>query len=214
MSTLTTVEPATAAAVQRRRVLLASLVGSALEWYDFYLYGTAAALVFNKVIFPSFDATASLFASFGTLAVGYFVRPLGGIVFGRLGDLFGRKRVLVLTLLVMGASTVGMALVPTYEQVGVLAPILLVVLRAVKDSARAPSTAGPPSLRRSSPSPESAGCSGRRPASASTSASSWPRARSRWSLSFRRTSSWPGAGVSRSRPASWSSPWPWSSGCG
>ncbi|WP_327673105.1 MULTISPECIES: MFS transporter [unclassified Streptomyces] len=132
MSTLTTVEPATAAAVQRRRVLLASLVGSALEWYDFYLYGTAAALVFNKVIFPSFDATASLFASFGTLAVGYFVRPLGGIIFGRLGDLFGRKRVLVLTLLVMGASTVGMALVPTYEQVGVLAPILLVVLRAVQ----------------------------------------------------------------------------------
>ncbi|MGW6157824.1 MFS transporter [Streptomyces sp. NPDC055144] len=132
MSILTTVKPAHTAVAHRRRVLLASLVGSALEWYDFYLYGTAAALVFNKIIFPSFDATASLLASFGTLAIGYFVRPLGGVIFGRLGDLFGRKRVLVLTLLVMGASTVGMALVPTYGQVGVLAPILLVVLRAIQ----------------------------------------------------------------------------------
>ncbi|GLY90995.1 MFS transporter [Actinoallomurus iriomotensis] len=116
----------------RRRVLLASLVGSALEWYDFYLYGTAAALVFNKIIFPSFDPTAATLASFGTLAVGYFVRPIGGLIFGRLGDLVGRKKVLVITLLVMGASTVAMALVPTYEQAGVLAPILLVVLRAVQ----------------------------------------------------------------------------------
>ncbi|WP_281155367.1 MFS transporter [Streptomyces sp. HYC2] len=132
MFTLTTVKPVHTAAAHRRRVLLASLVGSALEWYDFYLYGAAAALVLNKIIFPSFDSTASLLASFGTLAVGYFVRPLGGVIFGRMGDLFGRKRVLVLTLLVMGSSTVGMALVPTYEQVGALAPILLVVLRAIQ----------------------------------------------------------------------------------
>lgn len=133
MSTnLSTSKPTSSATAHRRRVLLASLVGSALEWYDFYLYGTAAALVFNKIIFPSFDHTASLLASFGTLAIGYFVRPLGGLLFGRLGDLFGRKRVLVITLLVMGASTVGMALIPTYEQVGVLAPVLLVVLRAVQ----------------------------------------------------------------------------------
>ncbi|CAM5630606.1 MULTISPECIES: MFS transporter [Streptomyces] len=132
MSTLSTAQPSATATAYRRRVLLASLVGSALEWYDFYLYGTAAALVFNKIIFPSSDPTASLLASFGTLAVGYFVRPLGGLLFGRLGDLFGRKRVLVITLVVMGASTVGMALVPTYGQVGVLAPVLLVLLRAVQ----------------------------------------------------------------------------------
>ncbi|WP_051939283.1 MFS transporter [Phaeacidiphilus oryzae] len=136
MSTLSSAKPGHAGsgtdAAHRRRVLLASLVGSALEWYDFYLYSTAAALVFNKIIFPSSDATASLLASFGALAVGYFVRPLGGIVFGRLGDLVGRKRVLVITLLVMGASTVGMALLPTYRQVGVLAPVLLVLLRAVQ----------------------------------------------------------------------------------
>ncbi|WP_255950235.1 MFS transporter [Streptomyces odontomachi] len=133
MSTPTKAEgSARQASPPRSRVLLASLVGSALEWYDFYLYGTAAALVFSKTIFPSFDATASMLASFGTLAIGYFVRPLGGLVFGRLGDLFGRKRVLVLTLLVMGASTFAMAFVPTYQQVGVLAPILLVVLRAVQ----------------------------------------------------------------------------------
>ncbi|RFC75063.1 MFS transporter [Streptomyces sp. AcE210] len=132
MSTLTTAKPVRTDAVHRRRVLLASLVGSALEWYDFYLYGTAAALVFNKIIFPSFDPTASMLASFGTLAIGYFVRPLGGLIFGRLGDLFGRKKVLVLTLLVMGAATFAMALVPTYEQAGVFAPVLLVVLRAVQ----------------------------------------------------------------------------------
>ncbi|MFF4752146.1 MFS transporter [Streptomyces sp. NPDC002514] len=132
MSTSLVKESAAAASTHRRRVLLASLVGSALEWYDFYLYGTAAALVFGKVIFPSFDTTASLLASFGTLAIGYLVRPLGGLVFGRLGDLVGRKKVLILTLLIMGGSTFAMAFVPTYATAGVWAPIILVVLRAVE----------------------------------------------------------------------------------
>ena len=115
-----------------RKVALAALVGSALEWYDFYLYGTASALVFNRIIFPTFDPTVATLASFGTLAVGYFIRPLGGLIFGRLGDLVGRRNVLVITLLVMGVSTVLMACVPTYQQVGVLAPVLLIVLRAVQ----------------------------------------------------------------------------------
>jgi MHS family shikimate/dehydroshikimate transporter-like MFS transporter len=118
--------------MQDRRVAVASLVGSALEWYDFYLYGTAAALVFNRIIFPAADPTAATLASFGTLAVGYLIRPLGGLIFGRLGDVVGRRRVLVVTLLVMGFSTVAMAFVPSYDQVGVLAPILLVVLRAIQ----------------------------------------------------------------------------------
>jgi MHS family shikimate/dehydroshikimate transporter-like MFS transporter len=114
------------------RVALASLVGSALEWYDFYLYGTASALVFNKIIFTTLDPTVATLASFSTLAIGYFIRPLGGLIFGRLGDLVGRRSVLVITLLVMGLSTVAMAFVPTYAQAGVLAPVLLVVLRAVQ----------------------------------------------------------------------------------
>ncbi|WP_066039772.1 MFS transporter [Herbiconiux solani] len=115
-----------------RRVAAAALVGSALEWYDFYLYGTAAALVFNKIIFTSVDPTVATLAAFATLAVGYFIRPLGGLIFGRLGDIVGRKNVLVITLLVMGFSTVAMAFVPTYAQVGVWAPIILVLLRAVQ----------------------------------------------------------------------------------
>ena len=115
-----------------RRVAAAALVGSALEWYDFYLYGTAAALVFNRIIFTDADPTVATLAAFATLAVGYFIRPLGGLIFGRLGDTVGRKNVLVITLLVMGVSTVAMAFVPSYEQVGVWAPIILVLLRAVQ----------------------------------------------------------------------------------
>jgi MFS family permease len=115
-----------------RRVAIASLVGSALEWYDFYLYGTASALVFNRIIFTASNPTVATLASFGTLAVGYFIRPLGGLIFGRLGDVVGRRNVLVITLLVMGLSTVAMAFVPTYAQVGALAPIVLIVLRAVQ----------------------------------------------------------------------------------
>lgn len=115
-----------------RRTAVAALVGSALEWYDFYLYSTAAALVFNKIIFTALDPTAATLAAFGTLAVGYVVRPLGGLIFGRLGDVVGRRTVLVVTLLVMGLSTVLMAFVPTYAQVGLLAPVILILLRVVQ----------------------------------------------------------------------------------
>jgi len=113
-------------------VAAASLVGSALEWYDFYLYGTAAALVFNKIIFVSADPTVATLSAFATFAFGYFIRPLGGLLFGRLGDKVGRKQVLVLTLLIMGVATVLMAFIPTYAQVGIWAPIILVVLRLVQ----------------------------------------------------------------------------------
>ncbi|MEV4124105.1 MFS transporter [Nocardia sp. NPDC049707] len=110
----------------------AALVGSALEWYDFYLYGTAAALVFNRIIFTNSNPTVATMAAFATFAIGYFIRPLGGLIFGRLGDRMGRKSVLVLTLLVMGFSTVLMAVIPTYGQVGVWSPIILVLLRAIQ----------------------------------------------------------------------------------
>jgi MFS family permease len=113
-------------------VAAAALVGSALEWYDFYLYGTAAALVFNRTFFVVDDPLLATIAAFATFAVGYFVRPLGGLLFGRLGDVLGRKRVLVITLLVMGTATFLMGLVPDHGAIGIGAPILLVLLRLIQ----------------------------------------------------------------------------------
>lgn len=112
-----------------RRVVIASFIGTTIEWYDFFLYGTAAALVFNKLFFPTIDPLAGTMASFGTYAVGFFARPLGGIVFGHYGDRVGRKSMLVTTLMLMGVATVLIGVLPTYHQVGVAAPALLVLLR-------------------------------------------------------------------------------------
>jgi metabolite-proton symporter len=114
------------------RVVLASFIGTSIEWYDFFLYGTAAALVFHKLFFPTLDPLAGTMASFATYAVGFFARPLGGIVFGHYGDKIGRKSMLVTTLLMMGLSTFLIGVLPTYDQIGVLAPILLAVLRFVQ----------------------------------------------------------------------------------
>jgi metabolite-proton symporter len=112
-----------------RQVVLASFIGTAIEWYDFFLYGTAAALVFPALFFPEFSELAGTLAAFSTYAVGFAARPLGGIVFGHYGDRIGRKTMLILSLLIMGIATFLIGLLPTYDQVGVLAPILLVVLR-------------------------------------------------------------------------------------
>ena len=116
----------------KRRVLPASLVGTALEWYDFFLYGTAAALVFGDLFFPTSSATASTLLAFATYSVGFIARPIGGVVFGQIGDRSGRRRALVLTLLIMGVGTVLIGCLPTYDDVGLLAPILLVTLRFVQ----------------------------------------------------------------------------------
>src|SRR6202042_2635011 len=113
-------------------VALASFVGTAIEWYDFFLYGTAAALVFNKLFFPGFDPLVGTVLAFATFAVGFVARPVGGIVFGHYGDRIGRKAVLSLTLLIMGVATFAIGLLPTYGQIGVGAPILLVTLRLVQ----------------------------------------------------------------------------------
>lgn len=118
-----------------RKVVVASFVGNALEWYDFFLYGTAAALVFNKLFFPTSSPTAGTLASFATYAVGFAARPLGGIIFGHFGDRVGRKAVLVTTLSLMGVSTFLIGVLPTYAQIGVWAPILLIVLRVVQGAA-------------------------------------------------------------------------------
>jgi MFS transporter, MHS family, shikimate and dehydroshikimate transport protein len=114
------------------RAAWASVIGSVVEWYDFYLYGTAAALVFNRLFFPNFDPLSGTLLAFSTYAIGFFVRPLGGIIFGRLGDRVGRKRVLVLTLLMMGLSTTAIGLLPTYNTLGVWAPLLLLLLRMIQ----------------------------------------------------------------------------------
>lgn len=112
-----------------RTVATASFAGALMEWYDFFLFGTASALVFNKLFFPSFSPEAGTIASFATFGVGFIARPLGGVIFGHFGDRFGRKSVLVTTLMIMGIGTVLIGCLPTYEQVGIMAPILMVVLR-------------------------------------------------------------------------------------
>ena len=122
----------TSPASATRRVVLASFIGTTIEWYDFFLYGTASALVFGKLFFTQLDSFAATMASFGTYAVGFFARPLGGIIFGHYGDKIGRKSMLVTTLMMMGLATFAIGLLPTYEQAGILAPILLVALRFIQ----------------------------------------------------------------------------------
>ena len=115
-----------------RQVALASFIGTAIEWYDFFLYGTAAALVFGQLFFPEATPLQGTFLAFATYGVGFFARPVGGIIFGHYGDRIGRKTMLVLSLLIMGVATFLIGLLPTFGQVGILAPILLVVLRLLQ----------------------------------------------------------------------------------
>jgi MFS family permease len=116
----------------RRRAMLSSYLGTTVEFYDFLLYGTAAALVFPVLFFPDTDPIIGTLASFGTLAVGYLARPLGGVIFGHFGDRLGRKRMLVITLVLMGSVSFAIGLLPTHAQIGVFAPVLLVTLRLIQ----------------------------------------------------------------------------------
>ncbi|MCY0920625.1 MFS transporter [Streptomyces sp. H27-G5] len=115
-----------------RKIVAASLIGTTIEWYDFFLYGSAAALVFNKLFFPTADPLTGTLIAFVTYAIGFLARPLGGVVFGHFGDKVGRKKLLVLSLLLMGGATFAMGLLPTYGAIGVGAPVLLTVLRLVQ----------------------------------------------------------------------------------
>lgn len=116
----------------RRRAAVASTVGTAIEWYDFFLYGTAAALVFPHVFFPGQATYTGVLASFGTQFVGFAARPLGAAIFGHVGDRVGRKSTLVTTLVLMGVSTFLIGLLPSYATLGYAAPLLLVLLRVVQ----------------------------------------------------------------------------------
>ncbi|MBA0050962.1 MFS transporter [Streptomyces sp. AJS327] len=115
-----------------RRVVSASTVGTALEWYDFMLFGTAAALVFDKVFFPDHDPVVGTLAALATFAVGFFARPFGGLLFGHYGDRIGRKKVLVITLVLMAVASTLMGLIPSYDSIGVAAPAMLVFLRVLQ----------------------------------------------------------------------------------
>lgn len=118
-----------------KRARLSSFIGTVIEWYDFFIYGTAAALVFGKLFFPQSNTLAGTMAAFGTFAVGFIARPFGGIVFGHYGDRLGRRAVLVATLTIMGLSTFLIGLLPTYEQLGIWAPVLLIILRVAQGAA-------------------------------------------------------------------------------
>ncbi|MFV2194940.1 MFS transporter [Nocardiopsis sp. LOL_012] len=115
-----------------RKVALSSYIGTTVELYDFLLYGTASALVFGPLFFPELDPLIGIIASFGTLAAGYFARPLGGVLFGHFGDRLGRKRMLLTTMIIMGVASTLIGLLPTYETIGLAAPIILVTLRVLQ----------------------------------------------------------------------------------
>jgi metabolite-proton symporter len=117
---------------EHRKVAWASFIGTAIEWYDYYLYGTCAALIFPMLFFPNVDPTVGIIASFATYAVGFVARPLGGAIFGHYGDRIGRKSMLMISLLMMGISTVLIGLLPTYESIGIWAAVLLCALRVVQ----------------------------------------------------------------------------------
>jgi Sugar (and other) transporter len=132
---MTSSGPVASAATPRtpiKKVVFASLIGTAVEWYDFFLYGSAAALIFGPLFFPSSEPATATLLAFGTYAVGFLARPLGGIIFGHFGDKLGRKKMLVISLLMMGVATFAIGLLPTYATIGVAAPLLLVTCRLLQ----------------------------------------------------------------------------------
>jgi len=117
---------------KNRKVLIASLTGSAIEWFDYFLYGTAAALVFNKLFFPMVDPVIGLILAYLSFSLTFFIRPIGGVIFAHIGDRIGRKKTLVLTLSLMGGATVLIGLLPTYQMIGMWAPVLLILMRVIQ----------------------------------------------------------------------------------
>ena len=129
---MTIQESSTTILKKNKRVLIASLTGSSIEWFDYFLYGTAAALVFTKIFFPMVDPVIGLILSYLSFSLTFFIRPIGGVIFAHIGDRIGRKKTLVLTLSLMGTATVMIGLLPTYDQIGIWAPILLILMRIIQ----------------------------------------------------------------------------------
>ena len=177
-------------AANLRRATLASTAGSALEYYDFALYGLASALIFSKLFFSNLDPATALIASFATFGVGFLARPLGGLFFGTVGDRIGRKWVLVVTILLMGGSSTLVGALPTYETIGVWAPILLVLLRLCQGFGAGAEQAGATVLMAEYSPVKRRGFFAARPVSSPISAGS------------RRTCCWAGRGGFRSWPPS------------
>lgn len=125
-----------------KKAALASLLGSTLEYYDFVIYGTAAALFFNKLFFPEGDPVVAMIASFASFGVAYIARPIGGLVMGHIGDSMGRKKALMITLIVMGIASVSIGLLPTYQQVGIWATVLLFICRIAQGFSAGAEAAG------------------------------------------------------------------------
>src|SRR5271157_1203568 len=130
MATITDHEPP--GTHQTKKAAASGWIGSALEYYDFFIYATAASLIFPQIFFPSENPTVAIVASLATYGVGYVARPIGAFVLGHLGDTHGRKTVLLVCMFIMGFSTMAVGLLPTYNQVGLLAPALLVILRLIQ----------------------------------------------------------------------------------
>jgi len=129
---MTTQESSSTILKKNKRVLIASLTGSSIEWFDYFLYGTAAALVFNKIFFPMVDPVIGLILSYLSFSLTFFIRPIGGVLFAHIGDRIGRKKTLVITLSLMGGATVMIGLLPTYDQIGLWAPALLILMRIIQ----------------------------------------------------------------------------------
>jgi len=131
---------------QTKKAAASGWIGSALEYYDFFIYATAASLIFPQIFFPSNNPAVAIIASLATYGVGYVARPIGAFFLGHWGDTHGRKTVLILCMLLMGFSTMGVGLLPTYQQVGILAPVLLVILRLIQGFAVAGEISGSSSM--------------------------------------------------------------------
>ena len=128
----TSPSPASPPSSSPRKVALAGAIGTTIEWYDFFLYGTAASIVFDRLFFPEFDSVVGTLIAFSAFAIGFVARPLGGVIFGHFGDRVGRKTALITTMFIMGAGTTLIGVLPTYDSIGVWAPIALVLLRIVQ----------------------------------------------------------------------------------
>src|SRR3989440_8858210 len=131
---------------QTKKATASGWIGSALEYYDFFIYATAASLIFPQIFFPSTDPKVAIIASLATYGVGYVARPIGAFFLGHWGDTHGRKTVLLVCMFLMGFSTMAVGILPTYQQVGILAPVLLVILRLIQGFAVAGEVSGASSM--------------------------------------------------------------------